>query len=317
MDRLIEEKNYKKSRFLINEYWRDFKEGVTWNYYLWKPKYIEGDVWASKNQWVMAAKECIDKNINVIQALEVLLYECYDEYCDFAERFIARWHEVDGHDDYIYYDILAKLPKENSVRKNLLSINSFHDIYGDGSEASLARKALVNARDEEFIGLAGIHLNNILSAGDLDGDVIEDRVIPILLDLGFLSNECVSDENMDKVKSLCLYYYEKDRAIMDDVLNGKELDDDERQLWVADNIAYISWVLSWGDVLDSLNTDKLYWAGMFSDIWSDHENYNLLAWSFCESNEALKKQAEIVMYNHEYHRLDGAIAWTRLDKIER
>ena len=297
---------------LIDRYWSEFKAGKTWNYYSWSPKYLESDTWATQEKWLSISKECIKTDINVIQALEVLLDLEYENYIDKAQNIVIDWYNSGGYDDYYYYNVIARFPKDHPIRKNVLSIDNFEDIYIDDSDSSLARKALVNSKDENFIECCSKYVEKLLDQTLISIEMIENHIAPILLDLGSLPKECISGKHLDKLKTICLQYFEKDKNIINRILNGELLNEDTRNIWVGDNLAYWAWSFGWDDVLSILDSEDIYWLAIFSDFWDDYYNNNLLIWSLQKNDSLIKNRAIHVMNTHELYKLDGAIAWSRL-----
>jgi hypothetical protein len=305
------------SKTLIDRYWSEFKAGKTWNYYFLRPKYLKRDTWASKEKWLSISKECIEADTNVVQALEVLVDLEYDNYIDKAQKIVMDWYNSGGHDSYYYFDIIARFPKDHPIRKDVLSIDNFEDIYSDDPISSMARKALIFGKDEKFIETLSKYVSQLLAQPFLNIEIIESRIIPILLDLGDFSKEYLSRERLDQLKSICLEYFEKDKNIIDQFLNGKQLDEDTRNIWVGDNLAYWAWTFGWNDVLSILDSEDIYWLAIFSEFWDDYDNNNLLIWSLQKNDPLLKNRAVNVMNTHELYRLDGAIAWSRLSNFSR
>ncbi len=297
---------------LIDRYWNDFKSCSTWNYYNWAPKYLEDDVWATKDTWISVSQECLEKDTNVLQALEVLLDLDRDNYIDIAENVLSTWFESGAHDEHYYYDLISYLPVEHKIRKEVLSVESNSDIFGCDAELSLLRRALARASDRDFIELSGGYLNDLLQRDTLDIDLLEYSIMPVLMDLGRYAKSCVSVSNLDRLKRSCLNFYEKDRIQIETLLLGDFEDSDQRRVWVGDNLAYWAWVLGWQDMLSDLDRDDLYWAAMFSELWGDEENTNLLIWAALKDSKILRNRASVVMKTHELHRLDGAIALSRM-----
>lgn len=297
---------------LIDSYWSEFKAGTTWNYYFLRPKYVESDTWASKEKWLSVSKECIETGTNVLQALEILLDLEYENYIDTAEKIVMDWYNSGAHDSYYYFDIIAKFPQDRPIRKDILSIDNFEDIYSDDSESSMARRALILDNDRDFIESLSEYLDKLLARPFISIDIIENRLVPILLELGDLLKQCVSPEHLSKFKSICLEYFEKDKDIVSRFLNGEPLDEDTRNIWVGDNLAYWSWMFGWDDVLLILDSEDIYWLAIFSDFWPDYDNNNLLVWSLRKDDQAIANRAIHVMHTHELYKLDGAIAWSRL-----
>ncbi|WP_157951191.1 hypothetical protein [Cyanothece sp. BG0011] len=300
------------SKTLIDRYWSEFRAGKTWNYYSWKPKYLQRDTWASQEKWLSVSKECIEANTNVVQALEVLLDLEYENYIEKAQEIVRDWYNSGAYDSYYYFDIIAKFPQDHPIRKDILSIDKFEDIYSENSEVSMARKALIFGKDESFIESSSEYVNQLLAQPFLNIEIIESRIIPILLDFGDLSKEYLSIERLDQLKYICLEYFEKDKDIIDRFLNGKPLEENTRNIWVGDDLAYWAWTLGWDDVLSILDSEDIYWSAIFSDFWDDYDNNNLLIWSLQKDDPLIQNRAIWVMNTHELYKLDGAIAWSRL-----
>lgn len=298
---------------LINEYLSQFKAGLTWNYYNWDPKYVKGDTWVSRDEWMNIAKDCLVKNTNVLQSLEILLDEETDAYISIAEEVVEKWYNEGGYDAHYYYDIIAHLPRQNPIRQSVVSMDAYDDFFCiDSSEQSLLRTALVRVKDADFCKTLGDYLNNLLSSSNLDDELMEDKIIPLLIEFGAASESYVLPSNLERVKEFCLAFLENDKRIVNYMLNGGSLNEEERQVWVGDNIAYWAWRLGWRDILTFLKGEEWYWASIFSEWWDDSESYNLLVWSLLDNNDSVRRRAMSVMQNHELHKLDGAIAWKRL-----
>lgn len=299
---------------LINDYWEEFKIGDTWNYLLWFPKYIEGDEWAKKQEWLKISKHCLEEEINVFQALEVLLYFEFDKYYAVAESYVQDYVKH-GHDLEYCHDILAMFPNENSLRKQIFfddGLESLLDDDGTGYSKS-ARQALIRAGDTDYCRFHGDYINKqIESYGE--GEHFEEIIIPLVVELGKLSQDYVKKSNIVKVKNFLLNHLNKDKSVHENKQKGNFNDDDERTLWCIDHIASTSLKMGWLDILKDLQLSNWYWDSVFAEWFSDSNNLELLSWSTFCSNDTLKDRAVEVMKNHEYHKLDGAIAWTRLTK---
>lgn len=300
---------------LISSYWNDFQEGGTWNYFTYPLRYHEKDTWASIQDWTIHASKCLKNKKNQIQALEVLLSIDYAEHVDDAETFLNKLDD-DIHDVYYLYDLLAMMPKINPLRKRYLSRDSFDFFVQDDSDAHLARLALCRVQDEEFLSFAGSYVNHFVKENRDDYEEVEGVVFPLLVDLGKNLEAYLSEDTIGVIEFIINKYLEKDMLCFEDMLNGRIFSEDERCVWIADEVARIAFSAGFTEILDRLKLSDWYWAGMFSEIWEDSDNNNLLAWSLYGSNETLLNRAEWVMNKHEYQRLDGAIAFSRLsDKL--
>jgi len=302
-----------QSKKLISKYWSDFRSGSTWNFYSSKLRNQRDDAWVKPEEWIEHAKMCIESNTNLIQALEILLVEEKEQYLDVAEHLLSDWHKSGAHDPYYYFDVMARLPKENSIRKEYLSSTCFKEFMVDDGwgYSNSARTALINADDQCFLEFLGNFIDDNFKFNDLSDDVLEEDILPLFIDLGRKSENYVARSNNDHFKEFCLSYFQKDELVIDKFLNGN-LEEDNRQIWIGDNIAYYSWVLGWNDVIDELKNKDWYWMSLFSDWWDDYENNNLLVWSLYSNDNILKERASHIMQQDEYNKLDGAIVWERL-----
>ena len=299
---------------LISQYWTDFRSGATWNFYPSKIRNQEVDAWCNRSDWIENAMECVEYNTNLIQAFEILLTEKRDQYIDSAEKLVEAWHKSGAHDAHYYYDIIAKLPSENVYRRQYLSSDRYNEFVGEDEwgYASSARKALVNSNDQSFVEYLGLFINNAFDSDNVD---IEYELLPLVIDLGSKSEMYIKKSNLEKLKEFCLDYLKKDEQVVSKFLNTN-IDEDERQIWVGDDIAYYSWVLGWNDILEDLKNKDWYWMMIFSEWWEDSSNKNLLTWSLYSVDTVLLERAEYVMKQGGYNRLDGAIAWKRFkDKL--
>lgn len=314
---MIKLNNDQLSKKVISEYWEAFISGSTWNFFSSMLRNQINEPWATREDWFEHAKACVENDTNITQALEILLVEDKEEYLDFAQRIVSEWHERGAHDAYYYYELMAKLPCDNTFRRKYLSSDFFVDFTknDEWGESDSARKALINVDDQHFLEFLAEFINKSLSVVNISDDEIEYNVLPLLIDLGRKSGDLVSKDNLDRVKRFCLDYLKKDEVIFNRYLDGC-LDEDERQIWVGDNIAYYAWVLGWDDIILELKNSEWYWMSLFSEWWDDTSNNNLLVWSLCKNEDFLKKRAAYVMKHDEYCKLDGAIAWERFRRMD-
>jgi hypothetical protein len=134
------------ARELIAAYWHDFEFGKTWNYRLILPKYVDGDAWATREQWLAVARRILAGDSFPLRALDVLLAEGCTEHLDDARRLLHAW---DGHDPEYYFDLLAWLPAEDRVRRALLGYSQPRELdpSDGGSYDRMRREALLLAGD--------------------------------------------------------------------------------------------------------------------------------------------------------------------------
>ena len=301
-----------ESKKLTSEYWRDFRKGATWNFYSDKLRNSSDEVWTNPSDWVGCATECIQSNTNVVQALEILLVEQKEKYLGVAEKFVFDWYEGGAYDVHYYYEIMARLPCDNAIRSKFLSSANFKDfIQDDGwGYSNSARQALIAANEPQFLEFLSSLINEKLKSKVISDVSIEEYVLPLMVDLGSKTDEYIEKNNIERVKEFCLDYLKKDENVVDKFLNG-QFDEDERQIWIGDDIAYNSWALGWNDIISDLKTKDWYWMSLFGDWWDDYGNKNLLTWSFYSKDRSLIDRATLVMQSDEHNKLDGAIAWER------
>jgi hypothetical protein len=286
---------------LIAEYWLAFEAGTTWNYHSWSPKYVKGDAWATRSNWLDVSRRVLETKVFHRPALEVLLAEGCLDYLEAARELVHDWHRESGHDAYYFSDLMAHFPHSDPVRREYFSeypqVNDW--------EKHL-RIALFSVEDVALCRHVAQMISEALLTEAVDEDRIESYVLPHLAEMGPLCSKYIDAKTIDAAKKFCLSYLKKDEA---ECLMPAP--DDERSLWIRDEIAYLSWRLGWTDILRALEDAPWYWTSVHNDAL-DYENYNLLTWSLLKSNELLKNRALCVMQTHEYHKLDGAIAWKRL-----
>ena len=258
------------------------------------------------------AKECIQSKKNVLQALEILLSLDFDNYFSLADDMVSKWHQDGCYDSYYYFDIVATFPKEHEIRRQFFDPSVFEGLMSDDGwgQNSIARQALLRVNDQAFKEYLGDWLNKSIESGAED-DVIENEVIPLLVEFGEAANKHVSINNLNYIKEFVQSYLNKDQAVVEHLLNFKESGESDRTVWVADNVAYWSWMLGWQDVIESLKNKEWYWVTLFSDLWVDEDNNNLVVWSMCHDDVVIKNRAVDVMEKGDADGIDGVIAWER------
>ncbi len=299
------------SQGLISRYWKRFGDGETWNYFLDPCRFVKGDRWASLNDWQEAAETCIEKKINLVQALEVLLEIEFDKYIDLADEVVTEWHKSGAHDAYYFYDILSLFPQDNQIRKEFLGESEFREFLDENEEGygQSARSALIRVDDKIFCEFIGNAIDEKILKG-VEDEEMEDEILPLMVDLGKKSGQYLSSNSIEYAQHFMERYLDNDKRIADALLNGT-LNDEARSLWIVDNAAYYSWSMGWEDILNDLKNSDWYWVASFSELWEGDENKNLLVWSMIDPNSMVRSNAIDVM---KAGSIDGAIAWHRLSK---
>lgn len=303
------------ARELIAGYWDAFcGAGPARNYRFDHLRYLESDTWATREQWIAAARLCVENKTKLLFGLEILLAEGLDEYLPLAQDLIRDWDEqYEGHDPEYYYDLLAQLASDDPMRRKYLSGFDPFDLCTWG------RKALILAVDEPGCGKIGAALSSMFTAAEPDANEIEHTGLPLLCDLGPLCGQYVTPAALEAARRFCLDYLARDRAIAPhyrqwyaEFSAGQR---DERMHWIFGEIAPIASRLGWFDVLEGLQREPWYWEQLFAHAYSDYESTSLLAWSRHADNEVLRRRAMLVMTNNRFDTLDGAIAWTRMSGV--
>jgi len=304
---------------LIEQYWIDFKSGVTQNFLNPGRRYRPNDKWASERDWVTAAESCIDSDKNLVQALEVLLHFEFEEYFSVAEKFVSEWGTTYADIEDLHF-LIAMFPQEHPLRHKLFDEQGFDDVLirNDIDSPNAARHSLIFVQDEEYCQFHGNYVNDlILTQGD-DLETMVEAIVPLLVELGERAKDYVEEANMRKVKNFFLNSLQFDANLVksNKFLNGLP-EDFVRPEWVLSDIVYPCFSLGWLDILHHLKESDWYWKVAFdNEFVHDDDSYELLAWSCFTSNQDLKDRAITVMNNNYYERLFGAIAWTRLKEFE-
>lgn len=303
---------------LVKQYWKDFTTGSTWNYYIIPLKYLPSDTWATREQWIKVAKDFIEKETHVLAGLEILLGEGQFEYLPLALDIVKKWdeevEEAEVCEPEYYYDIIKFFPLENIYRRKYFGAGDF-DWLGEWGRA-----ALVSVEDVAACKFVAGKINAIFHSENLDEELVENEALPLMVELGRFCNKFLDEKVLDSAKQFCEGFLSKDREIapyFNEIEKGKmpELAND-RWIWICDDIAKIAWSIGWFDILEKLGNESWYWTRIFSSRYSDLYNESLLIWSQYLSNDVLRSRAIHVMQTSEYHKLDGAIAWFRMNNAK-
>ncbi|MEO0854807.1 MAG: hypothetical protein AAFY15_15080, partial [Cyanobacteria bacterium J06648_11] len=256
---------------LIRQYWADFENCNTWNYFTYPGRYVERDTWASDDQWRNAALRMLELGSCLPSAYSILLSLEFEQHFSSAQSYIRRWHsETGGHDPEYLYDVLKHFPEEDELRKRYLwdpsePLNDREGILGVCREARLA---LASVEDKDFCGLMAQQLSEWLTQGNLAETEFEDSVLERMVELGEACNKLIARDRIDAAKLFVYESLEKDRQIVE----GARIEEDERSLWLRDDIGYFAARLNWEDVLLELRRAKWYWKSQFCEWWSDRDN---------------------------------------------
>jgi general stress protein 26 len=197
----------------------------------------------------------------------------------------------------------------------VFSESSFSELMYIDNQTYLARQALVRVKDKKFCEFYGSYINDLFESNNFGDETIEDSIIPLLIDFGVLANQYLPSSHLDKVKDFIYKSLSKDKAIVEQALNGVDNNQDSRKMWVRDNVAYWVWTLGWADILHDLKKQDWYWLSIFSEWWEDSDSNNLLVWSLLHDNEILRNRAIHVMKSDNFKKIDGAIAWKRINRL--
>lgn len=306
----------------IQDYWDRFTgTGEAWNIYRSPLRYMPQDRWATRDDWINAAKLCLERQTKVLFGLEVLLAEGFAEYMGMAEEMVQEWiDKYNGHDPEYYYDILKHFPPDHPARCKYLSTKDLIEeqkVFGWYSPFhDDAFRALVSVEDKEACTYLAGKVTSAFSAFVPDEDEAESALTPMRV-LGRRCEPYMAPSVMDAAKSFCLAFLEKDREVAPHYLEltSESRPDDRRVLWIRGDISYLSWRVGWYDVLAKLRNEPWYWKDMFGGYRYPHmENTELLIWSQYLDDDTLRRQALQLMRSRKRRdeRLDAAIAWVRM-----
>lgn len=300
---------------LIAQYWRDFEAGDTWNYFTYPGRYVAADTWASDDQWRAIAQRFCERNKYLSAAFSILLRFERERYVSEAQEFVRKWHaETAGHDPEYLYDVLKYFPEENPLRHKYLGDSpNVLDAYRDSNRGCWEeRQALISVQDDNLCNFMAERISESLRRSDLSNDEFEEDVLNRMVELGPMCAELVTADLVEIAKVKVYEFLDKDRRVVENNADTKEFSEDERSLWLRDDIGHFASRLNWDDMQLTLRCMKWYWTSQFAESWSDRDNEGLLAWSLRESDELLKRRALWVMKHHQYQPIDGAIAWKRM-----
>ena len=296
---------------LIEEYKKAFLNGLVGNYFLQPLKYIPSDTWVSKEWWISMAEGFVKEEKYILIGLEILLNQRRFEYLDKATQVIEKWwREKAGHDPEYYLDIISHLPKDHSIRQYYIDYNSISNIDTDDGFNRLLRNALIRVEDTKVCNFLSERISSILSESFVDEGLFEDYVMPRMVELGSVCSKYIDEKLINKAKDLCRMFLERDQKTIG--IEEKLV----RSLWIRCDITHWAWTLGWHDILNELREMTWYWDTLFNKHFYDWENYTLLVWSQRFSDEVLRNEALKVMKMADNRKFDGAIAWTRMEKLE-
>lgn len=296
---------------VIESYKNNFIEGKTYNYYLDTLRFSKQDTWITTDEWVEMAQVCIDRQNNVLQALEILIREKFEQYYPLADKVLSKWYADGGHDVEYYFDILVAMPKEYPIRKEIMG--DYSDFLLDYSSISNAstRKSLVNANDFEFCEIYGTYLDKEVQRCKDNHDELELLIEEnYIFDLSKKMYRYIKIDTLNTIKGFLQDYLQKDKEMAYRLMDGYKPISEERRLWIADRIALIAYSIDWTDLIDYLKSQEWYWLLMFDKEYGyeDNENINLLVWSQMYYNKHIENRSKELLAQN---RLDGEIALSR------
>ena len=301
---------------IINNYWASFKNGKEYNYYLDKKRYDSNDTWATKDDWIKISKECISNNCNILQALEILIIEEYNEYYSMVDQILTEWYANGGHDIEYYHDLIIAMPKDYSIRKKIVGDYSDYIINYSAGRDTIMRESLIRNNDTEFCKIYGEYLDKTIKKNKNNFKelalLIETNYIS---DLGRQAFKYIKKESLDIVKKMLIEYMQKDKELALKILDGYIPNvEKEQTLWIIDCVPSVSFYIGWYDILEYLSNEEWYWTLLFDSNYGyeDSENTNLLIWSNYICNDALKKRASDLLKNSSNNKLDGVISLARM-----
>lgn len=315
---------------LIEEYWSNLTNGIGGysDFHDWPLHYTPHDRWATREQWIKVATQCLRNENRVIFALGLLLDEGFTEHLDAAIAFVTKWapewDKYYWHSDWLTYgtpplepaaldNLIKRLPRDHLIRREYLPADNPDELDEEG------RRALISVEDEVFCRNLAACIERVFFASELDTDQVEDYALPRMMELGRLCAKYIDPAVMDAAKRFCLDYLEKDREMAPRFRQLLDTKDPPRFLWIYDRIAPLAWRIGWLDILTNLRNEPWYWN---KDLWnlggtldiSFMDEENLLVWSQYVDNDLLRERALHVM-SRQPRQMDGAIAWVRMSHV--
>lgn len=303
--------NYMDIDNLIRSYKDNFIKGVTYNYYLDTLRYTKQDNWITTDEWIELAELCIDRQNNILQALEVLIREKFEQYYSLADVILMKWYRDGAYDMEYYFDILAAMPREHPIRKEILADYTDFILNYSSINTSSMRSSLVKANDLEFCEIYGKFLDEIVYKyrnNDSELEILIEK--NYLIDLGDKAHMYTRKETLGTVIDFLVRYLKKDKEIAYSLLEGHDSFPYRRRLWIADRIAFIAYSLSNNELIEYLKDQEWYWVLLFDKDhgYEDYNNTNLLVWSQINYTKDVESRAKELLSKKQ---LDGAIALNR------
>ena len=308
-----------KKKNVIEIYKEEFVEGKTYNYYLDSLRFTKEDTWITVDEWINFAEICISRQNNTLQALEILIVEEYDKYYSMADKILTEWYDAGAYDIEYYYNIIAFMPTEYPIRKEIVGDYSDYLVnYSVGNDA-LMRESLIRSKDVDFCKIYGQYLDREIQKYKDDFEELASMVdANYITDLGKDAYKYVGKNNLDIVKNMFLEYIKKDKEMALKILDGYVAHEEEQTLWIIDHTPKVAFYMGWTDILEYLSSETWYWDCLFDSrfMYEDDNNTNLLIWSNYICNDTLKERAYALMDKKSRTQIDGAIALTRMESIE-
>ncbi len=270
------------------------------NYYVWPIKYVKGDTWVSEEWWIATGIELIEKEIDILCGLEIVLRAGKEEYTDKLVQILEPiWaHTCDPED---WYDYIALLPDNHPIKKDTFDYKYLESINID----KWKRRALMSVKDSrlcKYLSEKIISIVNDCSEKEKEAEILEGYIMPRMAEFGKSSGIYFKKCFLNFLKSKCFELLKKNKNFIQE-------EQDYKLCYFRKKIAYWSWSLGWHNIMKFLNQDPWYKQYLYVMFRDDHNNDNFLVWShYIENDFIVKKSIEMM----ETCILDGAIAWTRI-----
>jgi hypothetical protein len=307
-----------KMNKIIKKYFDNFNRGKTYNFYIDKLRYTKSDRWATTDEWVENAEVCIKNDTNLIQALEILAKEKPDKYMQMAKDFLLQWYKSGAYDFEYYFELVASMPFDCEVRKNI--IDDYMEYVKDyDSSFHLLRESLIRNNDTEFCEVYGNYLDGLIKKYQNNNKelcrLLENEHI---INLGTKASLYISQDSLDIIKQMLIEYLQKDKELALKIVDGYIPDiENEQILWIADYASKVAFYMGWYDILEYLCNQEWYWLFLF-DVeygYEDSNNTNLLIWSQYTKNDILIAQAKKLIASIDFqNNIDGVITLSRMDE---